>query len=46
MPAIAIEIGNLNNDDSVKLLNDPEFQTKLTSTIAESIAQFAVGGRK
>jgi N-acetylmuramoyl-L-alanine amidase len=46
MPAIALEIGNLNNDDSVKLLNDPEFQTKLTSTIAESIAQFAVRGRK
>ena len=29
MPAVAIEIGNLNNDVSVKTLLDPEFQTKL-----------------
>ena len=46
MPAIALEIGNLNNDVSVKTLTDPDFQTNLTATIAASIEQFAVGGRK
>jgi len=46
MPAIAIEVGNLNNDAHVKTLTDPEFQTKLTATIAAGIEQFAVGGRK
>ena len=46
MPAIAIEVGNLNNDNSAKELTDPEFQMKLTATIAEGIEQFAAGGRK
>jgi N-acetylmuramoyl-L-alanine amidase len=46
MPAIALEIGNLNNDTSAKTLTDPEFQTKLTATIAAGIEQFAAGGRK
>jgi N-acetylmuramoyl-L-alanine amidase len=46
MPAIALEVGNLNNDASAKTLADPEFQTKLTSTIAEGIQQFAAGARK
>jgi N-acetylmuramoyl-L-alanine amidase len=48
MPAVAIEVGNLNNDLSVKTLSDAEFQTKLASTIAAGIEQFAVssgGGR-
>lgn len=48
MPAVAIEVGNLNNDVSVKTLTDPEFQAKLASTIAAGIEQFAVsqsGGR-
>jgi N-acetylmuramoyl-L-alanine amidase len=46
MPAIALEVGNLNNDISAKTLADPDFQTKLTATIAEGIEQFAAGGRK
>ena len=49
MPSVAIEIGNLNNDASVKTLDDPEFQTKLAAAIAAGIEQFAVaqaGGRK
>ena len=46
MPAIALEVGNLNNDVSVKTLTDPEFQTTLATTIAASVEQFAVGGRK
>ncbi len=44
MPAVAIEIGNLNNDASVKTLADPEFQTKLASAIAAGIEQFALLG--
>jgi len=46
MPAIALEIGNLNNDTSVKTLLDPDFQTKFTAALAEGIGQFAAGGRK
>ena len=49
MPSVAIEIGNFNNDASVKTLADTEFQTKLASAIAAGIEQFAVahaGGRK
>jgi len=46
MPAVAIEVGNLNNDNSAKTLLDPEFQTKLTATLAQGIEQFASGGRK
>jgi len=46
MPAIAIEVGNLNNEESVKTLTDPEFQTKFTTSIAAAIEQFATGGRK
>jgi N-acetylmuramoyl-L-alanine amidase len=49
MPAVALEIGNLNSDASVKTLIDPEFQTKLASAIAAGIEQFAIaraGGRK
>jgi len=46
MPAIALEIGNLNNDANAKTLTEPEFQTKLTTTLAQAIEQFAAGGRK
>jgi N-acetylmuramoyl-L-alanine amidase len=46
MPAIALEIGNLNNDANVKTLAEPEFQSKLAATIADGIEQFAAGGRK
>jgi len=46
MPAIALEVGNLNNDANAKMLAEPEFQAKLTATIAEAIEQFAGGGRK
>ncbi len=41
MPAVAIEIGNLNNDVSVQTLVDPVFQTKVASTIAATIEKFA-----
>ena len=49
VPAVAVEIGNLNNDVSVKTLIDPESQTKLAATIAAGIERFAsthAGGRK
>jgi N-acetylmuramoyl-L-alanine amidase len=49
MPAVAIEIGNLNNDVSVKTLTDADFQTKLAATLAAGIEQYAVahaGARK
>jgi N-acetylmuramoyl-L-alanine amidase len=46
MPAVALEIGNLNNDTTAKAFSESEFQTKLTSTIAAGIEQFAAGGRK
>ena len=42
MPAVALETGNFNNDVSVKTLMDTEFQTKLASSIAAGIEQFAV----
>ena len=40
MPAIAIELGNLNNDVSVQTLLDPSFQTRVAATIASSIERF------
>ena len=49
MPAVALEIGNLNSDASVKTLIDPEFQTKIAAAVAAGIEQFAIaraGGRK
>jgi N-acetylmuramoyl-L-alanine amidase len=46
MPAIALEVGNLNNDTNVKTLLDPDFQTKFTAALAEGIEQLAAGGRK
>ena len=49
MPAVAVEIGNLNSDASVKTLTDADFQTKLATAIAAGIEQFAIihaGGRK
>lgn len=46
MPALALEVGNLNNDVSVKTLTDPELQTKFTATLAAGIEQFATGRRK
>jgi N-acetylmuramoyl-L-alanine amidase len=49
MPAVAVEIGNLNSDVSVKTLADTEFQTKLTTAIAAGIERFAIahtGGGK
>jgi len=40
MPAVAIEVGNLNNDVSVQTLTDPEFQIRLAASIAGSVEQF------
>jgi N-acetylmuramoyl-L-alanine amidase len=41
MPAVAIELGNLNNDVSVQTLLDPAFQTKVAATMAAAIEKFA-----
>jgi N-acetylmuramoyl-L-alanine amidase len=41
MPAVAIELGNLNNDVSAQTLLDPAFQTKVATTIAAAIEKFA-----
>jgi N-acetylmuramoyl-L-alanine amidase len=40
MPAVAIELGNLNNDVSKQTLIDPAFQTKVATTIAAAIEKF------
>lgn len=40
MPAVAIELGNLNNDVSVQTLLDPVFQTKVAATMAAAIEKF------
>ena len=40
MPAIAIELGNLNNDVSVQTMLDPTFQTKVATAIAAAIEKF------
>jgi N-acetylmuramoyl-L-alanine amidase len=48
MPAVAIELGNLNNAVSVQTLVDPAFQTKVAATIAAAIEKFSEtrsGGR-
>jgi N-acetylmuramoyl-L-alanine amidase len=47
-PAVAIEVGNLNNEVSVKTLLDEEAQNKLATTIAAGIERFSsrlAGGR-
>jgi len=44
MPAVAIELGNLNNDVSSQTLLDPAFQTKVATTIAAAIEKFAETG--
>jgi len=41
MPAIAVEIGNLNNDASVKSLVDEAYQLKVAASIAAGIEKFA-----
>jgi N-acetylmuramoyl-L-alanine amidase len=49
VPAVAVEVGNLNNDVSVKTLIDPESQIKLASAIAAGIERFVstqAGGRQ
>jgi len=46
MPAVALELGNLNNDTTAKALTEAEFQTKLATTIAAGIDSSAAGGRK
>lgn len=40
MPAVAIELGNLNNDVSAQTLVDPAFQTRVASTMAAAIEKF------
>lgn len=41
MPAVALEIGNLNNPVNVQALTDAAFQSRLASAIAASVQQFA-----
>jgi len=41
MPAVAIEIGNLNNETNAKTLTDEEYQTKVANGIAAGIERFA-----
>jgi N-acetylmuramoyl-L-alanine amidase len=41
MPAVAVEIGNLNNEMSAKMLTDEAFQTKVAGSIAAGIERFA-----
>jgi len=47
MPAVAVEIGNLNNEAGVKMLTDEDFQTRIVGSIAAGIEKFAAssGGR-
>jgi N-acetylmuramoyl-L-alanine amidase len=40
MPAVAIELGNLNNDVSAQTLVDTVFQTRVASTMAAAIEKF------
>jgi len=48
MPAVAIEIGNLNSENGVKTLTDEAFQAKVAGSIAAGIEKFAssTGGRQ
>ena len=41
MPAVAVEIGNLNSDGSVKDLTDEDFQTRVVGSLAAGIERFA-----
>ncbi|MDD5541824.1 MAG: N-acetylmuramoyl-L-alanine amidase [Acidobacteriia bacterium] len=40
MPAVMVEIGNLNSEEDVKRLRDVQFQTSIASAIANAIQQF------
>jgi N-acetylmuramoyl-L-alanine amidase len=49
MPAVVVEIGNLNSEANVKALADEAFQIRLASTIAAGIEKFSSttsGGRQ
>jgi N-acetylmuramoyl-L-alanine amidase len=41
MPAVLIEVGNLNNPTSTQALMDDTFQTRLSSTIAGAVERYA-----
>jgi N-acetylmuramoyl-L-alanine amidase len=41
MPAVVVEIGNLNNETSAKTMTDEAFQTKVAGSIATGIERFA-----
>ncbi len=41
MPAIALEIGNLNNTVNSQTLADPSFQNRLMTTIADAIQRYS-----
>jgi len=41
MPAVLIEIGNLNNPASTQALLDETFQTKLSTTVAGAVERFS-----
>jgi len=44
MPAVVVELGNLNNETDRESLADPEFQTRLVNALADAIAAFRRGG--
>jgi N-acetylmuramoyl-L-alanine amidase len=41
MPAVAVEIGNLNSETGIKTITDEAFQTKMAGSIAAGIERFA-----
>ena len=43
MPAIVLEIGNLNNSVNAQSLADSAFQTRLVNTIAGAVQRFSEG---
>ena len=45
MPALVLEIGNLNNPVSAQTLMDSAFQNKLAAAVVSAVQRFAEGGR-
>jgi N-acetylmuramoyl-L-alanine amidase len=41
MPALVLEIGNMNNSVNVQTLVDPGFQNRLANTIAAAVQRFS-----
>jgi len=43
VPAVLVEIGHLSNKNDLSLINDREFQEKITKVIAEAIKEYFTG---